>query len=87
VARELDPADRELDLPFPLAVGTDTDVPALRLEITRAQRPIARDLTPSQTVETIKSASESRSHSIATWPSTRWCAYWSADQPQAELTA
>jgi len=42
VARELDPADRELDLPFPLAVGTDTDVPALRLQITRAQRPIAR---------------------------------------------
>jgi hypothetical protein len=42
VARKLDPAERELDLQFPLAVGTDTDVPALRLEITRAQRPVAR---------------------------------------------
>ncbi len=42
VARELDPAHRELDLDFPIALGSHTDVAELRLEITRAQKPVAR---------------------------------------------
>lgn len=42
VARELDPAERELDLEFPLEVDGQTDIQALRLEITRAQRAVAR---------------------------------------------
>lgn len=42
VAREFDPADRELDLPFPVTVDASTDVAALRLDITRAQKPVAR---------------------------------------------
>ena len=42
VARELDPADRELGLPFPIALHPNSDTRALRLDITRAQRPIAR---------------------------------------------
>ena len=42
VARELDPADRELQLPFPIALEPGMNVHALRLDITRAQKPIAR---------------------------------------------
>jgi hypothetical protein len=42
VARELEPADRELELSFPIAVTAATDVAELRLEITRAQKPVAR---------------------------------------------
>jgi hypothetical protein len=42
VARKLDPADRELDLPFPLSLDQSTDAAALRLEITRAEKPVAR---------------------------------------------
>ncbi len=42
VARELEPAQRELDLDFPIALGSQTDVAELRLEITRAQKPVAR---------------------------------------------
>jgi hypothetical protein len=42
MARELDLAERELDLPFPLRVDSTTDAGALRLEITRAQKPVAR---------------------------------------------
>jgi hypothetical protein len=42
VARELDPVERELDLPFPLEIDSTTNVAALRSDITRAQKPIAR---------------------------------------------
>jgi hypothetical protein len=42
IARELEEADRELDLPFPVRVDRLTDVADLRLEITRAMRPVAR---------------------------------------------
>jgi hypothetical protein len=42
IARELDAGDRELDLPFPMVVTAGTDVAALRLDITRAQKPVAR---------------------------------------------
>jgi len=42
VALKLDPADRELDLEFPIKLGPATDSHELRLTITRAQKPIAR---------------------------------------------
>jgi hypothetical protein len=42
VARELEPADRELELPFPISVTAGTNVAELRLDITRAQKPVAR---------------------------------------------
>jgi hypothetical protein len=42
IARKLPPADRQLDLPFPIRVGSDTDHHALRLSITRAQKSVAR---------------------------------------------
>lgn len=42
VARELDPADRELHLEFPIHLSPAINAPALRLQITRAQKPIAR---------------------------------------------
>lgn len=42
VARELDPADRELDLEFPIDLSPAMNVPELRLQITRAQKPVAR---------------------------------------------
>lgn len=42
VARELDPADRELKLPFPMRVDGMTDTAILRLTITRAEKPVAR---------------------------------------------
>jgi hypothetical protein len=42
VARELAPADRELQLPFPIALEPGMNVHPLRLDITRAQKPIAR---------------------------------------------
>ena len=42
VAQKLDPADRELDLDFPIQVSTATDPHALRLHITRAARSVAR---------------------------------------------
>ena len=42
VARALEEADRELDLPFPLRIDRGTDVVALRLSITRAMRAVAR---------------------------------------------
>jgi hypothetical protein len=42
VAKKLDEADRELALSFPIQLGTATDAHALRLEITRAQKPVAR---------------------------------------------
>src|SRR3954447_3020459 len=41
-ARGLDPADRELDLPFPLVVSSSTDFRSLRQTITKAQKPVAR---------------------------------------------
>jgi hypothetical protein len=39
IARELDVADRELDLAFPIVVTASTDVAALRLDITRHRNP------------------------------------------------
>lgn len=42
IARELPDADRELSLDFPLVIDADTDIHAVRLEITRAQRSVAR---------------------------------------------
>jgi hypothetical protein len=42
VAQKLDPADRELDIGFPVHVHTATDPHALRLDITRAARSVAR---------------------------------------------
>src|SRR3954469_20825863 len=42
VARELDPAERELDLQFPISVDSTTDAAILRLSISRAQKPVAR---------------------------------------------
>ena len=42
VAQQLPPADREVDLPFPIDLTDATDFHKLRLQITRAQRPIAR---------------------------------------------
>ncbi|BBY28102.1 hypothetical protein [Mycolicibacterium sediminis] len=42
VARELDPADRELVLDFPIELRPGMSVHGLRLMITRAQKPIAR---------------------------------------------
>jgi hypothetical protein len=42
VARELSEADPELDLPFPLRVDRRTDIRELRLDITRAMKPVAR---------------------------------------------
>jgi len=42
VARDLPAEDRELGLPFPLQLNATTDVGSLRLDITRAQKPIAR---------------------------------------------
>src|SRR5580704_13420069 len=42
VARELDPEARELALPFPIALDPSIDCRALRLEITRAQKSVAR---------------------------------------------
>lgn len=42
VAQELEPADRQLDLDFPLSVDRNTDPRALRLLITRAQKSVAR---------------------------------------------
>jgi len=42
VARALPPAERRLALDFPIRTAPDTDVQALRLRITSAQKPIAR---------------------------------------------
>jgi hypothetical protein len=42
IAQELDPADRELDLQFPIVMSPATDAHDLRLEITRAQKTVAR---------------------------------------------
>lgn len=42
IARELDPSERELSLEFPIDLDGATDIHALRLEITRAQRTVAR---------------------------------------------
>jgi hypothetical protein len=42
VAKEFDPIDRELQLAFPIDLSPETDARELRLEITRAQKPIAR---------------------------------------------
>jgi hypothetical protein len=42
VARELPPEQRELDLRYPLELTERTDVKSLRLDITRAQKPVAR---------------------------------------------
>ncbi len=42
VARDLEPVKRPLDLDFPVAWGSHTDVPELRLDITRAEKPVAR---------------------------------------------
>lgn len=42
VALKLGPEHRRLDLGFPLRIDTSTDVKALRLDITRAQKPVAR---------------------------------------------
>lgn len=41
-ARRLAPDDRELDLDFPIDLSLDTDVHLLRLDITRAQKSVAR---------------------------------------------
>ena len=42
VARKLPPAERELNLPFPIELDDRTDPVALRLMITRAQKDVAR---------------------------------------------
>ena len=42
VARALDPAERELDLQFPIPLDSTTDAAILRLTITRAQKLVAR---------------------------------------------
>jgi len=42
VARELDPVDRELRLDFPIELSPATNARGLRLQITRAQKPVAR---------------------------------------------
>src|SRR4051812_35509861 len=42
VALALDPAARELDLQFPIVLDSSTDAAILRLDITRAQKPVAR---------------------------------------------
>ena len=42
IAQELPPDERELRLDFPIALSADTDTASLRLDITRAQKPIAR---------------------------------------------
>jgi hypothetical protein len=42
VALKLEPWERELDLPFPIELDSGTDCEALRLQITRAQKPVAR---------------------------------------------
>lgn len=44
-ARELDPPDRELQLEFPIDLSPETNAYELRLEITRAQKSIARRST------------------------------------------
>jgi hypothetical protein len=41
-ANALPPAERELDLDFPIELGGQEDSGELRLEITRAQKPVAR---------------------------------------------
>ncbi len=42
VARDLPVEARRLGLSFPLRIDRDSDVSALRLDITRAQKPVAR---------------------------------------------
>lgn len=42
VAHELDPVDRELKLSYPILLNPSVDIPALRLDIGRAQKPIGR---------------------------------------------
>jgi len=42
VARELDPADRELALDFPIKLQPDASIYDLRMKVSRAQKPIAR---------------------------------------------
>ena len=42
VALRLPPEERELDLPFPLLLDATTDTHELRLDIARAQKPVAR---------------------------------------------
>lgn len=42
IARRLPPADRQLDLTFPIRVDRHTDYHELRLRITRAQKSVAR---------------------------------------------
>lgn len=42
VAQELDPADRELGINFPIELAADTNIYELRLDISRAQKPIGR---------------------------------------------
>jgi hypothetical protein len=42
VAKELPPVDRELDLEFPIELQHHVDPHELRLDITRAQKPVAR---------------------------------------------
>jgi len=42
VARELDPVDRQLKLNYPILLTPSVDIPALRLDIGRAQKPIGR---------------------------------------------
>lgn len=42
VAHELDPADRELALDFPINLHPDTSIYDLRMKVSRAQKPIAR---------------------------------------------
>ena len=42
IARKLPPADRQLDLNFPIRVDSQTNHPELRLLITRAQKSVAR---------------------------------------------
>jgi hypothetical protein len=48
VAHELDPADRELALDFPIKLRSDMNIYELRLLISRAQKPIGRrsDMKP-----------------------------------------
>lgn len=42
VAHQLDPADRRLALNYPILLGPNTDISELRLNISRAQKPIGR---------------------------------------------
>ncbi len=73
VARELDPADRELDLKFLIELIPDTEIHDLRLTITRAQKAVARRPDAKPGGATIRSASGSHSQAtIIVLATTAW---------------